>query len=324
MRHTTRSRARLGAALAAPLAAVLLLGGCAAGSFSPSSEYAEPAVAPGGAPDFASDSGGASSPEVRQAEGDRSVITTGWATVLVDDPAAAVEEAIRIVEAAGGRVDGRSQSGPTDYSGGRANVTLRIPSAKLSSVLEQLEALGVVQEVSLSSSDVTLQVRDLDARISAMRASIERLTDLLAQATDIEDLIALETAISDRQAQLESMLAEQRWLGDLVSLSTLEVGFVTERVVDKPAPDNFFDGLVRGWEALVGFMGGLLVVLGFLLPWLIPFAIIGVIVLVIVRVSVGRRLRREEAAGEGVAEAPAEVTASEAADPADPAGPEAP
>lgn len=325
MRHTLRSRARFGAIVAAPLATILLLGGCAAG-MSGVPDQVEPAIGGGVSSDQQLESGVVDGMVVDGTAADRSVITTGWAIVRVEQPGEAADDAIRIVEAAGGRIDGRSESAPTDYSGGSASLTLRIPSDDLTEVLDELKALGDVQEVSLAASDVTLQVQDLDARISAMRASIERLQVLIAQATDIDALISLETAISDRQAQLESMLAEQRWLGDQVSMSTIQLDLVTELVVAEPEPETFLDGLSAGWTAFVGFLGGLLVVVGFLIPWLILFAVIGVIVLVIVRVTVGRGHRTTVAApvqpeaveAEPVLVESAPVTTSEPTPPAAP------
>ena len=150
-------------------------------------------------------------------------------------------------------------------------------------ILEQLKALGEVQEVSLNSADVTMQTQDLDARISALSASIDRLLGLLATATDTDTLITLETAISDRQANLESMEAERRYLADQVAMSTISLNLVTEQVVPEPEPATFLDGLLAGWDGFVGFFSGLLVVLGVMVPWLVLGAIIAVVVIVIVR-----------------------------------------
>jgi hypothetical protein len=143
---------------------------------------------------------------------DRQVIMTGNVTITADDPIAASREAVRIVEAAGGRVDGRTEYAPTGGDKGSASLELRIPADKLTATLDKLEKLGRADEVSLSTSDVTVESQDLDARINALRASIERLDGLIAKAKNIDDLITLEGAISSRQAELESLEAQQRYL----------------------------------------------------------------------------------------------------------------
>ena len=256
---------------------------------------------PGSASDFGGDARESSGFDSAATDADRSVIVTGWATIVVESPADAASEAIAIAERTGGRVDARSERAPTEYDGGSATVTLRIPSDALSRTLEDIKALGEPQTVSLSSSDVTMAVRDLEARITSMRASIERLTALLAEADSTEALIQLETAIADRQAQLESMEAEQRWYEDQVSMSTVTIDFLTEPTQPEPEPGSFLDGLQAGWEALVAFLGGLLIALGAIIPWLIPIGIVVLVVWLIVRAARRRRARRIAAANAAAA-----------------------
>lgn len=223
---------------------------------------------------------------------DRQVITTGYVTITVDQPMDAATEAIRITESVGGRVDGRNEYAPVDGDKGSATLTLRLPADALTATLDKLKALGEVQEVSLSSADVTMVTQDLDARIKALTASVDRMLALLATATDTDTLITLETAISDRQAQLESLESERRYYADQVSLSTVTLNLVTEQIVPVEAPDTFLSGLQAGWDAFVGFFAGLLVALGVLLPWLVLAGLITFVIIMIVR----RTRRRDEVA----------------------------
>ena len=118
--------------------------------------------------------------------------------------------------------------------------------------------LGEVQEVSLNATDVTMQSQDLDARITALSASVDRLVALLATATDTDNLIQLETAISDRQGELESLKSQKRYLDDQVSLSTVTLNLVSEQVVPDAEPATFIDGVIAGWNGFVAFFSGLL------------------------------------------------------------------
>ena len=214
---------------------------------------------------------------------DRSVITTGYLYVTVDAPLESAAEAVSITEAAGGRVDGRQEFAPQGGDAGGAELTLRIPAERLSATLDRLKELGEVEELRLSASDVTREVQDIDARVTALRSSITRLLALQDAAATVEDLIALETAISDRQAELESLEAQQRFLADQVGLSTITLVLGSRDVAPVTEPDTFLTGLITGWEALVAFGSGLLVLLGVLLPWLVLLGVIGFVVLLIVR-----------------------------------------
>lgn len=271
------------------LAAVLALTGCsAAGGASDSGDYGAP-LAPdqGVVGESGGDAGGdgaiADEDGVASPTEDRQVIITGSVTITADDPIKASRDAVRIVEAAGGRVDGRTEYAPSEGDKGSASLQLRIPADKLTATLDKLEELGRADEVALSSSDVTVASQDLDARINALRASIERLNGLIVQAKDIDDLITLESAISTRQAELESLEAEKRYLADQVSMSTISLYLRSDAEAPKTVPGDFWSGLATGWNAFVGFWAGLLVVLGVLLPWLITFGAIAALIIWIVR-----------------------------------------
>jgi ElaB/YqjD/DUF883 family membrane-anchored ribosome-binding protein len=211
---------------------------------------------------------------------DRQVITTGFVTVAVAEPSDAASKATRIADSAGGRVDGRTELAPTNGDNGSATLTLRLPAAKLTATLDRLKQLGDVREVSLSSQDVTLTTQDLDARIAALTASVDRLLDLLAKAKDTSALVEIETALSDRQAELESLKSERRYYSDQVTLATITLNLVS--VTDAPA-DSFWSGVISGWSAFVGFFAGLLVAVGFWLPWLVLAAIAALVIARIVR-----------------------------------------
>ena len=268
------------------LAAALALTGCSAGA-ADRPEEATPASTRSPRPPTASRRrrrrGVARPTEAASATADRQVIITGNVTITAEDPIAASRDAIRIVETAGGRVDGRTEYAPTEPDQGSATLQLRIPADKLTATLDKLEELGRADEVSLSTSDVTVESQDLDARINALRASIERLNGLMAQATDIDDLITLESAISSRQGELESLEAQQRYLADQVSMSTISLYLRSDAEAPKTTPGDFWSGLATGWNAFVGFWAGLLVVLGVLLPWLITLAVIAALIIWIVR-----------------------------------------
>ncbi|HWR86178.1 MAG TPA: DUF4349 domain-containing protein [Rhodoglobus sp.] len=294
---------------AALLVAGLALAGCSA---APASDEAVPLPDSGvrfddgtvTAPELVQGSaGGAESSEALDQAG-RDIVTTGWVTIVVDEPMDAATDAVRITESAGGRVDGRSEYAPTGGDNGSATLTLRIPAERLTETLDELRELGDVREVSLNSNDVTMQTQDVQARITALRASIDRLLALVGTATDTEALIALETAISDRQAELESLEAQQRSLEDQVEMSTITL--TLQSVAEAPVrePDTFLSGLIAGWNALLAFFGGLVVGFGVLLPWLVLAGLVAVAVLLIVRA-----LRRKPTAP--AAETPAPQTPGE-------------
>lgn len=228
---------------------------------------------------------------------DRALIVTGAMYMTVEDPIVAADRAAGIVQRAGGRVDARSETAATEYDGGSAWLTLRIPASELDGAVEDLRELGTVDEYSTESADVTREVTDLEAQISTLEASTARIEGLLAEAEKIADIITLENELDGRQAELEALTARQRGLDDQVSMSTIDLSLTTEPIVaveTSDDPDSFWDGLTTGWDGLVAFLSGVLVVVGVLLPWAAVAGVVAVLVWLAVRAL--RRNRAPEAA----------------------------
>lgn len=269
----------------AVVAAVLLLAGCTAGGTSSRADagnggggqsLAQP-VKPKAASGTAIDS------ESKNAIVQRQLVTTGSLSISVKNPVAAAETATRTVATAGGRIDEQSEQPATDTHRASASLTLRVPSDRLDNTIASLKKLGTVNELTLNANDVTTQVQDTDARVSALQASVDRLLTLMSTATNTKDLIDLESALSSRQADLDSLKAQQAYLKDQVSMSTLTLTLHPLGTVASGAPDSFWGGLVAGWNALAATGAGVLVALGVLLPWLVVLAVIAGVVLLIVR-----------------------------------------
>lgn len=289
-RHTWRA-----GVIAGLIAAAGLLSGCSASADESSA---------GGAPqggDVAYEDGGGGAGEAGGADApaahERSLIITGSMYMTVDDPIAAANAAASAVERAGGRIDARSETAPTERSGGDATLTMRIPSTALDRVVDNLRELGTVDHYSTTSEDVTTEVTDLDARISTLRASTERIQSLLDSAKDIDDIIALEDELSGRQATLESLEAQQRGLADQVSMATIELTLTTEPIAieDDDASPSFLHALGSGWRALVAFLAGTVLVIGAVLPWA---ALAAIVFFGAVRPLVRRATRRRAAKAE--------------------------
>jgi hypothetical protein len=281
--------------------AALSLAGCTAGGPSGASTTVQPdskmtEQAPNvGAPAARDSAGGAVTITT-----ERDVITTGSLSLTVQRPTEAADEATRIVEQAGGRVDARTENpspkpvervpegavpGAPEASGSdRVQLTLRIPSTVLSSTLSDVKKLGTVQDSSLTSQDVTAQSQDLDARVTALRTSVDRLVALMAKADSTADLIAIESALSERQANLEGLEAQKRVLDSQVQLATITLDLHSEADAPVETPDTFLSGLAAGWNAFVSFFAGVVVVLGVLVPWIVLVALIAAGTLTVLRI----------------------------------------
>jgi hypothetical protein len=215
--------------------------------------------------DSAGDSAASGEDKAAAPDADREVITTGQINVSVKDPRAVAQKISAYAESIGGRVDSRTEHGDGDDAS--AFVTVRVPSNKVTATIDRLKTYGTVDNVSLQNDDVTAQAKDLDARIDALRLSIDRLEKIMANSDTSGELIKAENALTQRQEQLESLEAQRKQTDDQVSLSTLSIDLSQKSRPDSVEPGGFKGGLTDGWNALVSTVNTIVEVTGTLLPW---------------------------------------------------------
>lgn len=236
-----------------------------------------------------------SPPDTADQATDRKEVVTGTVDLTADDPAAAAQTLVDRVAELGGRVDQRTENPGTVDNDPHANLVVRIPATDTDAFIDGLSDLGEITQVGTNRDDVTLQWQDLDARITALRASVDRLRDLMARAANTADLIAAEEALADRQAELDSLTGQRRYLDDQISLSTLTVDIrSTAEQTGEDGPTNFWAGVVDGWNSLFAWLKGAVVFIGQVLPWVLFLALLGAIVGALV--GLARRLGGARAA----------------------------
>jgi hypothetical protein len=182
---------------------------------------------------------------------------------------------------AGGYVGDERTSGSGHTAA--STLQLRVPQDQLGPLTDQVAGLGKVLSRTQTSSDVTQQSIDVNSRLATQKASVARIRALLAKATKISDIVAIEGELSQRESDLESLEAQLKGLNDAVDLATLTVTLDAQGA-PKPKPAHadtgFLAGLDRGWDAFVTSMVAVLTVLGALLPFAVVLGLLGIPVLV--------------------------------------------
>ena len=157
----------------------------------------------------------------------------------------------------------------------RVDLTLRVPAASFERALDGLAALGTVRERQQSVEDVTTQVIDNDARVRAQRASVANIRRLLARATTIAEIMSIEEQLAQRQAALDSLEQQQKWLADQTSMSTVQLTLVRPAAAKETHHAGFLGGLEDGWHALGRSAVALGTALGAALPFAVLLALVG-------------------------------------------------
>ncbi|MBQ8599510.1 MAG: DUF4349 domain-containing protein, partial [Oscillospiraceae bacterium] len=127
----------------------------------------------------------------------------------------------------GGYVESSYVEGGQRLSGYRNNrygsYTVRIPATQLDAFLNQMGTIGNVTSRSKSSENITLEYADNEARKATLELEEQKLMELLEQATELEDIITLESRLSDVHYQLDGYSSTLRKYDDLVDFSTVYI-----------------------------------------------------------------------------------------------------
>ncbi len=283
----TATRRRLAAVLC--VVGVVTAAGCATGEpeLGPNgdSRDASAVTAPG------ADSGIAFSeaaPARSQVTSTRQDVVNATVSLVADDPISAADRAQDLAEQRGGRVDSRTDSPSVDDGPASAALTLRVPADEVDAALDELGTVGRVTSVGVDRTDVTDQVVDVDARIAALDATVTRLRELLATASSTADLLAAETALADRQGELDSLRGQQQSLRERIDLAAVSV-LITE--TDTVSRGGIGGAFADGWHALLRSLTAVGLFLVAAVPWVVLVAVLGGLVIGALRLR-RRRARR--------------------------------
>lgn len=291
---TTNSSKSSTSGMSAASASASVGGGDAAAalpSAAPSAAAASSAAAPAGS---SGRSGPATSPPILS---NRQIIYTADITVRAKNIKSAVS-AVETIGHTGNRVvfaeqvQLAPQTSPGQDGGvASATVTLKVPPDDLTSVLNQISALGTELGRNQHADDVTSQVVDVGARLQAAQDSLNRLEQLFQHAGSVADLTNVEAQIAQREADLDSLESQQRNLSAQVAMATVTANLVATpppAPAAPPAPKKahvfgFLRGLRGGWHAFTAVVTGLATALGALLPFLGALAVLAAIGFVVWR-----------------------------------------
>ena len=195
------------------------------------------------------------------------------------DVAAKADAAESVVIGLGGSVYADNRTSGDSAS---ADLTLKVPPDSLTQAIDRIAALGHEVSRESSSKDVTTEVADVDSRVRSAQDSLTRLRLLYSQASKIGDILELESQISQREADLEALQAQQRALAAQTTMATLQVSLTTKGTAPPPPPKprhykGFAGGLHHGWDAFTSSVSAVATAVGAALPFGVLFLALGAV-----------------------------------------------
>ncbi len=230
---------------------------------------------------------------------DRKIIRNANLNLQTKEFTASVEKLQSVVTELGGYI---SQADVSVYNSyyelHSANYTVRIPSDKFDSFISRRESMGSVTSTYVWTNDVTDSYFDQQARLDTLETKRARLLELMEQAEDMEDIITLESALSDTVYEIESLKGTLRRLDDQISYSTITVYIEEVRETTEPVtlPKTLGERIAQEFRSTMNGLGefceDFIVWLVGALPVLVILAVIVIVVIVIVKRGAPKRAEK--------------------------------
>src|SRR6187402_2275721 len=167
-----------------------------------------------------------------------------------------------------------------EYASVYRRITVRIPSENFDSFIKDISTgVAYFDNKEISSQDVTEEYIDIDARLKAKKKLENRYLELLAKATKMSEMLAIEEQLSAIREEIEAKEGQLRYMQNQVSLSTITIEFY-KTIAEESGVTISYGAKV--WNALKsGFYGISSYFLGLLEIW--PFIIIALALFYFIR-----------------------------------------
>jgi hypothetical protein len=172
------------------------------------------------------------------------------------------------VKAMGGYISNENQN---RQSGNLENSwTVRIPAEKFDAFLGDVEKESIyVDSKNVAAEDVTAEYVDNELRIKSKQKVFERYLELLKQAKNVQEIMAVEEQIRVIREEIEAKEGRQKYLNDQVSFSTITVSFYQETETSSAPEQPFYvkiwKNFVEGWTSFFNMIIGLF----YLIPYIL-------------------------------------------------------
>lgn len=193
-------------------------------------------------------------------------------------------------------VNGNSYS---HHSTRYASYVIRIPADKLNEFVEVVSELGNVTQKNESVEDVTLRYIDVESHKKALETEQERLLELLSKAENMEEILTIESKLSDIRYEIENYESQLKTMDNQIDYSTVSV-YVdeVERVTDTGEKGFFEEIKERFGNSLYvvarGIRGLVIGILGSFPILIVCGGVIAVVVIVVRKILKKRNMRKED------------------------------
>jgi hypothetical protein len=167
----------------------------------------------------------------------------------------------------------------------RNEVAIKVPAAAFEQCVESLTGgASRIDEKSITSTDVTEEYVDLDARMKARLAVEQRYVQILQQAKNVKEILEVEAQLKSIREEIESAKGRLQYMDHHVAYSNISLEYYQTFANTDPQSPGF---LQRSWFSFKDGWNGLLsFALGILSAW--PLIVGIVFIFIFIKRGIGR------------------------------------
>lgn len=238
--------------------------------------------------------------ESSQTASDRKLIKTVSMDVETEEFDSLISKLQSRIGGLGGYVESSSTNNSSYYvnNGRYANYVIRIPANRLDELVGNVTDLANVTWKEENVEDITLRYVDIESHKIALQTEQERLLVLMERAETVEDLITIESRLSEIRYQIQNYESTLRTYDNQVNYSTLHLSISeVKKLTPQEEPgvwERIQDGFTENLEDVVIGVRDFFVDVVIAIPY---FVIWGVVLLL--GYWIGRRLIKKGNRGKG-------------------------
>lgn len=174
--------------------------------------------------------------------------------------------------------------------------TIRVPVDKLDDFITAFAEVSNITDKSAEQKDVTLDYVDLESHKAALEAEETSLLTLLENAMSIEDIIAIQSRLTDVRYQLESMESQLRTMDNLIDYATIYLNVEeveTYTPVEEPSMgERISTGFKQSLKQVGTGFKNLVIFVVVNSPYLVIWAVIITVTILVLRLIIKKAIKK--------------------------------
>lgn len=200
---------------------------------------------------------------------DRKLIKNGTLTFKVSDVAETKKQIDKLIKEANGYPSNETQSNFDEQL--QSSISVRVPANTFDDFVNHVLKLAIkVDSKNITTVDVTEEFIDIQARIKTKKELEARYREILKQAKTVEEILAIESNLSNVRTEIESAEGKLNYLKSQISMSTVIITYYQVIGTDFGFASKLVVSFKAGWENLLAFLVGLISIW----PFVIAFSVL--------------------------------------------------